>query len=313
MSVGKSAYRQRSKRDPRVTAGISSSVSPNFRGAERAKIENSTYPVKQVLNHLIGDQMIQNEIKSPPPGRGQGVGVNKFDWIYVDPDRRDAAGKKKVRIEDCSPNVMAVPVAPDGSTHKLCIKLSPLFDVDEAFRIFPNAHVEVVSLNNECKEVLIYVSPEFDHPTLTATAIGIGSFSSGMQPAEDQNLGFGLPQGDGGRPSSFAAKINSYKYLFIPDVATQKARLVFAHLDGKVDIWDNNGYGFADEPVEGLLGRWIEIERIEPYNPRTLKNLRATVFKANFPASIHSPVRAGGTQRIAITAVQGTYWTIFLK
>ena len=30
-----------------------------------------------------------------------------FDWIYADPDRRSAGGRKLVRLEDCSPDIVA--------------------------------------------------------------------------------------------------------------------------------------------------------------------------------------------------------------
>lgn len=34
--------------------------------------------------------------------------LQRFDWIYADPDRRNAQGRKLVRLEDCSPNVIAL-------------------------------------------------------------------------------------------------------------------------------------------------------------------------------------------------------------
>ena len=34
--------------------------------------------------------------------------TDHFDWIYADPDRRSAEGKKLVRLEDCSPDLVAL-------------------------------------------------------------------------------------------------------------------------------------------------------------------------------------------------------------
>ena len=99
-----------------------------------------------------------------------------FDWIFADPDRRSADGRKLVRLEACSPDVTALMPLIARASGRLCIKNSPLFDVDEALRLFPDSRVEVVSLGDECKEVLVYA--DGTGPTLTATALGRGSFTA---------------------------------------------------------------------------------------------------------------------------------------
>ena len=48
----------------------------------------------------------------------------------------------------------------------------------------------------------------------------------------------------------------------IPDVSLQKARLARIHLAGKADIWSDNGYGFAVEEPEGVLGRTFAVEAV---------------------------------------------------
>ena len=76
-----------------------------------------------------------------------------FDWVYADPARRTAEGKRVVRLEECSPDMVALYPARDRITERVAIKNSPLFDVDEAFRLFGACGVEVISLGGECKEV----------------------------------------------------------------------------------------------------------------------------------------------------------------
>ena len=88
--------------------------------------------------------------------------------INADPDRRSAEGRKLVRLEDCSPDVVALRPLIERVAPRLCLKNSPLFDVDEALNRFPESHVEVLSLGGECKEVLIYVGEGISH-RLTAT------------------------------------------------------------------------------------------------------------------------------------------------
>ena len=64
-----------------------------------------------------------------------------FDWIYADPDRRSAEGRKLVLLEACSPDIVALKPKIDRITARLCLKNSPLFDVDEALRLFPDSRV----------------------------------------------------------------------------------------------------------------------------------------------------------------------------
>ena len=94
----------------------------------------------------------------------------RFDWVYADPDRRTAEGKRVVRLEDCSPNMVALYAQLKRITERVAIKNSPLFDVDEAFRLFGACGVEVISLGGECKEVNIYIDGR--RPTLAAEAVG---------------------------------------------------------------------------------------------------------------------------------------------
>ena len=70
----------------------------------------------------------------------------RFDWIYADPDRRTTEGRRSVRMEDCSPDVTALRPELRRLSDRLAVKCSPLFDVDEAFRIFGRCGAEAVSL-----------------------------------------------------------------------------------------------------------------------------------------------------------------------
>lgn len=107
--------------------------------------------------------------------RGFAASGRKADLIYIDPDRRSAEGKKQVRLEDCSPDAVALMPAMKRAAERIVVKASPLFDVDEAFRLFgPHCRVEVVSIANECKEVLTEVADDIAVPTICANAIGTG-------------------------------------------------------------------------------------------------------------------------------------------
>lgn len=230
-----------------------------------------------------------------------------FDWIYADPDRRSAEGRKLVRLEDCSPDIPKLLPELRRIAPNLCVKNSPLFDVGETFRLFGPCRTEVVSLHDECKEVVVYA--DGTGPLLTAVALGLGEFS--CPPAEARAT-----------PCDKPFDPAAYRWLLIPDVALQKARLAPTYLQGRADIWSPNGYGFAAEKSEDTLGRWLEIERIEPYNPKQLKRelsgSRLTILKQDFPLTAAEiaarlGIREGGERRIAFTKLGQDYWTIRLK
>ena len=228
-----------------------------------------------------------------------------FDWVYADPDRRSAEGRKQVRLEACSPDIVALKPAIDRITPRLCLKNSPLFDVDEALRLFPGSRVEVVSSGDECKEVVVYA--DGSGPLVTATALGTGSFSA--------RPGAAAPEAPAFDPVR-------YHWLVVPDVALQKARLARLHLAGKADCWSDLGFGFAEEEPHGIIGRVLPVERIEPYDPkrlkRELKGRGLELLKRDFPLPAEELMRRLGTHsgadlRMAFTKIGNDFWAIRLK
>ena len=229
-----------------------------------------------------------------------------FDWIYVDPDRRTDKGERVFKLEDCSPNVLALMPHIKRTGEHLAIKNSPLFDVEEAFRLFPDGSVEVVSLHDECKEVMIYLGG--GEPTLSATAVGRGRVE--FRRAELTAVA---------SPEEFAK--DEYHYLVIPDVSLQKARIVANALQGVADVWSNNSFGFARELPEGVLGRVERVERIEIFDikslKRELKGKGVDIVLRDFPMGVdelrkRTASRSGNEKRIALTRIAGKSYTIYL-
>ena len=229
-----------------------------------------------------------------------------FDWIYVDPDRRTEKGERVFKLEDCSPNVLALMPHIKRVGEHLAIKNSPLFDVEEAFRLFPDGNVEVVSLHDECKEVMIYLGG--GEPTLSATAVGRGRVE--FRRAELTSVT---------TPEEFAK--DEYRYLVIPDVSLQKARIVANALQGAADVWSNNSFGFARELPEDVLGRVERVERIEIFDikslKRELKGKGVDIVLRDFPMGVdelrkRTASRSGNEKRIALTRIAGKSYTIYL-
>ena len=79
------------------------------------------------------------------------------DWIYIDPSRR-AGGSKVVLLQDCSPDVTALKQAMLEAAPNVLIKASPMLDLTLALKsLTETSHVAVVSVANECREVLFHL------------------------------------------------------------------------------------------------------------------------------------------------------------
>ena len=223
--------------------------------------------------------------------------TDHFDWCFSDPDRRGEKGEKLVRLEDCSPDVVALMPTLHRVADRICIKCSPLFDVDEAFRLFGDCSVETVSLSGEAKEVNIYIDGLT--PRLTAVAIGIGEFSASV---DERNAA---------RWSAEPSYLAQYCYITLPDVALQHTRMVAVAFEGKCDVWSNNGVALSVEKPTNVLGRTFEVEAI--YNidnvfKRLMKGRKAEIYRRDFPmanAEICKRYRCseGGSEKWCFTRI----------
>ena len=231
-----------------------------------------------------------------------------FDWVFVDPDRRSAEGKKMVRMEDCSPNVLAQMPHIERIAGRLGVKLSPLFDVEEARRLFPQSEVEVVSIAGECKELNVYTNASEERLRIVVAGAGVWEYGFDATAAH---------------PTMAPLDVERAKYLIIPDVAMQKGRVAVAEFGRYAQIWSNNGYAFAESLPEGVLpARVYRIERLERYNPKQLKKefrgVGVEILKRDTSLGIDAVrkatgMRAGSERMMAITSINSDIWVVHIK
>lgn len=233
--------------------------------------------------------------------------IEHFDWCFSDPDRRGAKGEKLVRLEDCSPDVVALMPTLQRVAERICIKCSPLFDVDEAFRLFGDCFVETVSLGGEAKEVNIYIDGSASQ--LSAVAIGLGEFSCSV---EERNRAMWSAQPE---------DISQYRYITLPDVALQHSRMVAVAFNGKCDVWSNNGVALSVERPTNGLGRTFEVEAIYDIDrafKKMMRGRKAEIYRRDFPmanAEICKRYRCseGGEEKWCFTRIGERFLAIKFK
>lgn len=236
------------------------------------------------------------------------------DMVFMDPDRRGADGKKKVTLEDCSPDVGKLLSLLKKMAPKILLKLSPMFDIDEAFRIFgPHIVVDVVSVDGECKEVLVEIDNRIESPVIKAS--GVGNYEVEYPYGKEDKV----------QTAPFTSW-SQFRYMIIPDVSLAKARIAKKYFtENGAYIESDNAYAFSDTIPKERVGRVFEIESVEKYSP---KNLRAklaemkvkkiNIMKHELPFSTDKiakelGVGEGGTRYVAFTTVADKRWAVFLK
>ena len=96
--------------------------------------------------------------------------TRKADWIFIDPARRSSAGKKLVLLSDCEPDVALLYPTLLEQAQKVMIKLSPMMDITAATKELPTvAEIHIISVENECKEVLLILAQENQSQQLIKT------------------------------------------------------------------------------------------------------------------------------------------------
>ena len=98
--------------------------------------------------------------------------------IYIDPARRDTKGARTYAISDCTPNVLEIEQELLDKGEWVLLKLSPMLDWHKAVSDL-NAvsdvvrEVHIVSVDNECKELLLLLSAKHSSP-LTVFCVNNG-------------------------------------------------------------------------------------------------------------------------------------------
>lgn len=80
---------------------------------------------------------------------------NQFDAIFVDPARRGEQNKRIYSLRDSQPNIIENYDLIMNHTNRLIIKGSPLLDFSAILNDLPATMLYAISVNGECKEVLI--------------------------------------------------------------------------------------------------------------------------------------------------------------
>lgn len=213
------------------------------------------------------------------------------DLIFIDPARRDSHGARTYDIADCTPNVLELMPKLMDKTSRLLLKLSPMLDWRKAVTDIGNVRqVHIVSVDNECKELLVEVTKEaspLTHPVGGEQIVCVNLLTDGRQ----QRLAFDalapIP------PLTIQYPLSTARFLFEPNASVMKAGC-FGELAVRYGVsqLDANSHLFtAASDVEDFPGRRFVIEKQSSLNKRELKAAlagieRANIAVRNFPMTV---------------------------
>jgi mannose/fructose/N-acetylgalactosamine-specific phosphotransferase system component IIB len=100
----------------------------------------------------------------------------QFDLIYADPARRGKGNQKLYKLQDCEPDVVSSWEMMKSKADAILLKVSPMLDISQAVSEIPDIQkVQVISVKNEVKELLLHWKKEATASPLTIEAIDLGA------------------------------------------------------------------------------------------------------------------------------------------
>ena len=205
--------------------------------------------------------------------------------IYLDPARRGDHGQKLVSISDCQPNVIELLPQMFGLTNKIVVKLSPMLDITRAINEL--SHIEklyVISVNNECKELLLLINKECETDT-EIYAVNIDNKGNksdilkGTIPSESQ---IGI---------SHAREVGSY--LYEPFAAHLKSGLykTIAQQYGVEKLHQHSHLYTSNTLNNDFPGRKFQVKEVIPFDKKNAKTLfkslqKTNITTRNFPLTV---------------------------
>lgn len=232
--------------------------------------------------------------------------------IFIDPARRDDAGNKVVSLKDCTPDVTLLQEEMLSKADYVIIKLSPMLDWHRAVsELNCVQEVHIISVNNECKELLLVLSARNLDDMRASSADGEsgedeidGAEGTDGEVKHAGNLriycindaqSFVCDELDMESSSVKIAPstLEEMLYLYEPNASLMKAGCfsVLSERYGARMLSKNSHLFVSREPIAVFPGRSFRIIVVSSFNKKELKRHLSGITKANiatrnFPLSV---------------------------
>ncbi len=210
--------------------------------------------------------------------------IDKLDWLFIDPARRNEQGGKVVAIADCEPDVAELSEQLVSKASNVMIKLSPMLDLSLALHDLSFVkEVHVISVSNECKELLVVLSKYSTKERIPVYCVNIlknGNLQTYTFEKEDEQQG-----------CAYSSEVG--RFLYEPNASILKAGAYksIANTYKLNKLHPNSHLYTSDESIPDFPGRKFECEAVFSLNKKEVKACighlkQANITVRNFPSSV---------------------------
>ena len=202
-----------------------------------------------------------------------------FDLVYIDPSRRGEKSQKVYKLADCFPDITTLQSALFNKSSFILLKASPLLDIQQGLREIKQVKkVFVVSVSNECKEVLFLAEKNYEGEPIVEA---IDLFENGLVRSS-----FCFAMADEKKAHAALGEPNSYLYEPNASILKSGAFKVIAERFGLTKLDVNTHLYTASLIVPNFPGKVFLVACLNP-DAKRLKELlpddKANVVSRNYP------------------------------
>ena len=217
--------------------------------------------------------------------------------IFIDPARRDDAGNKVVSLKDCTPDVTVLQEEMLSKADYVIIKLSPMLDWHRAVsELNCVKEVHIISVNNECKELLLVLSARNMSEMEVSSADGEVKHAGNLRiycVNDAQSFVCDELDMESSSVKIAPSTLEEMQYLYEPNASLMKAGCfsVLSERYGARMLSKNSHLFVSQAPIEAFPGRSFRIIAVSSFNKKELKRHLSGITKANiatrnFPLSV---------------------------
>lgn len=205
----------------------------------------------------------------------------KWDWIYIDPSRRNEAKGKVFMLKDCLPNVPENLDFYFTNSNAVLIKTAPILDISAGLSELKHVKtIHIVALENEVKELLWELHKGYSG-NISIKTVNI---------VKDKTETFDFVLNEDSKFPNFSSPL---KYLYEPNSAIMKS----GGFDEVSSFYNLNklhkhSHLYTSTTLISFPGRAFEIKSTFPYNKTEMKSYleksQANITTRNFPDSVES-------------------------
>lgn len=201
-----------------------------------------------------------------------------FDWIYIDPSRRNDLKEKVFLLKDCLPNVPKYLDFLLTKTNQILIKVSPILDITSTINELKFvSEIHIIALQNEVKELLFLIDKNSakNIKILTINILNTKKEEFNFYINDQITADYELP----------------LSYLYEPNAAILKSG-GFHQIATEFNLFKlhKHSHLYTSKALIDFPGRRFKIEHIFKYDKKIFKKLipenKANITIRNFPKTV---------------------------